>query len=372
MLCWTACSEDDNSGQTPPGPEPPVVTLAAGDADRTSLSFTINPAHARTCAYSYVRKGETLPDADEVLASGEKAEAAKSSTVTLSGLEPDTDYMILAAVSGEGGKALSEPLAMRTLEGEPEPEPDPDLTFTATSASAKAYGTTNYALTLGDEAYEFRFDLYTESLPYLPSGVYVPSADASAGTFSLDERFTYFKEGASENLSLEDGKVEIEFDESAYTYVIRVDVTAADGRRIAAVYEGAVAGIVKPELDIELKTVSMVNPKDDGDFYVKFSGRNMSVGLEFIFDPALGSAVPAGLYSVGSEMTEGTLFSTSYVELWGDENFADDTYYLNDGSLEVETDGDGNYKISGTVFGKGSGSDRTLRFNITYEGRLEE
>lgn len=114
-LSTTACSDDNNST---PGSEPPVVTLTEGEAAQTTLSFTINPSNAETCSYVYVQEGETLPDADEVLASGTKAEATKPSTVTISDLEPETNYIILAAVAGEGGKAISEPLPMTTLERE--------------------------------------------------------------------------------------------------------------------------------------------------------------------------------------------------------------------------------------------------------------
>lgn len=108
----SSCSDDDNTG-----PERnPAVKLTAGTATDTSVTFTIAPEDATQCAYMYVKKGEAVPAASEILSKGKAVAVDRVSPVELSGLDPVTTYTI-AAVSASGQRAGQvATLDMTTLE----------------------------------------------------------------------------------------------------------------------------------------------------------------------------------------------------------------------------------------------------------------
>jgi len=96
----------------------PTVSLAAGEPAVDALAFTLTSADAGKVAYICVKAGGTVPAAAEILSSGVEAEAGKIVSCTVSDLEPDTEYTIVAAASdlGGGNPATSEPLSMKTLQ----------------------------------------------------------------------------------------------------------------------------------------------------------------------------------------------------------------------------------------------------------------
>lgn len=107
----TACKDDEPS--VPAGSQPSVM-LTAGETGETTLSFTVTPGDAEACAWICLKKNEVLPDAVGVFINGTVIDAQQSVTVTAEGLDASTDYVILAAVSGNDTRVLSDPLEMRT------------------------------------------------------------------------------------------------------------------------------------------------------------------------------------------------------------------------------------------------------------------
>ena len=93
----TSCKDDPEN----PAPEP-EVTLTAGAATETSVSFTVTPVHADRCAWTYGLKGDAAPDAAAIFANGTAVSADQPSDVTIPDLTPGTTYVAYAvAASGE-------------------------------------------------------------------------------------------------------------------------------------------------------------------------------------------------------------------------------------------------------------------------------
>jgi len=113
-VCAFACvfagcsdSTDDEGG----GIEPvvPSVKIESVAAEGNTLTFTVTPVNAASCAYVCYAEGAAKQDAAAILASGKAADAAKPSEVTVSDLEYNTTYCVAAAVeSTTGDVAMTE------------------------------------------------------------------------------------------------------------------------------------------------------------------------------------------------------------------------------------------------------------------------
>lgn len=125
-ITFFSCSSGENGEPEPPVLQP-TVSLVASEVSETSLTLTIEPKNAKNCAYTYIKKGEKLPSAETVLASGTQVSASKSSTVTIDKLEGATGYIIIAAVLGEESTAFGQ-LEMTTKEA-PKPLKSHTLVF---------------------------------------------------------------------------------------------------------------------------------------------------------------------------------------------------------------------------------------------------
>ena len=94
------------------------MNLTKGAAGYYELNFTVTTKGAVACSYVCMKEGETLPAADEILASGTAvATLNAASAEKITGLESNTEYRIVAAVKGgDGSTKLSEPLEMSTTD----------------------------------------------------------------------------------------------------------------------------------------------------------------------------------------------------------------------------------------------------------------
>lgn len=123
VLALVGCQEDDKLANV-------KAVLTAGEATGTTLSFTVTPENAETCAYLYYENGVATPDAKMVLANGVAVDAKAASTVTISDLTPSTEYNIVAAVGSGEAAVLSNVLKMSTTAAA-----DPVVTLEAGSAT---------------------------------------------------------------------------------------------------------------------------------------------------------------------------------------------------------------------------------------------
>lgn len=113
-LSLASCSDNDDAPVIKP-----TVAVTAGEADQTTLTFTITPENAEKCAWVCLEAGEEVPTAEEILANdANEASATEPTTVEVTDLTPDTEYLIVAAVSNNDGKntAVSEHVLIKTKE----------------------------------------------------------------------------------------------------------------------------------------------------------------------------------------------------------------------------------------------------------------
>lgn len=87
----------------------PSVKIESGAVEGNTLTFTVTPVNAASCAYVCYAEGSAKQDAAAILASGKAVDAAKPSEVTVSDLEYHTTYCVAAAVkSATGDVAMTE------------------------------------------------------------------------------------------------------------------------------------------------------------------------------------------------------------------------------------------------------------------------
>ncbi len=104
-------------GRRPRIPEipPPSVKLSAAAPTARTLSFKLVPENASSAAYTCVKADSGIPDAAAVLGGGTKAAPDAEGVYTVEGLEPDTRYTVVAAVSDGADETAAERLEMTTL-----------------------------------------------------------------------------------------------------------------------------------------------------------------------------------------------------------------------------------------------------------------
>lgn len=81
----------------------PSIQITPGEVTETSVSFTLAPENADQARYVVVEASQTVPSAEEILASGKEADASQTAEYTEEGLTADTDYVIAAAAKGADG-----------------------------------------------------------------------------------------------------------------------------------------------------------------------------------------------------------------------------------------------------------------------------
>lgn len=94
LLGVTACNPEEEVKQ-------PTVTLTAGEASATSITFTATTENATQAAWMVVPASETAPTADDVLANGRSLQVNKAETITVPNLNPSTAYTVAVVAVGE-------------------------------------------------------------------------------------------------------------------------------------------------------------------------------------------------------------------------------------------------------------------------------
>lgn len=99
LACLSLFSCEEKEPETPDTPVEPTVSISlVGEAKTTSVDFTLTPANAESVAWQIVEAGETVPTAEEILASGHSA-GTDTATYTADGLTPETSYVLAAAAA---------------------------------------------------------------------------------------------------------------------------------------------------------------------------------------------------------------------------------------------------------------------------------
>lgn len=153
LACLSLFSCEEKQPETPDTPDTPVEPTVSislvGEAKTTSIDFSLTPANAESVAWQIVEAGETVPTAEEILASGHSA-GTETATYTADGLTPETSYVLAAAAANGdlyssvatldvttlaegGGEVIAPTVAVESVR----PKRD-GLTFTYTHEDAEA------------------------------------------------------------------------------------------------------------------------------------------------------------------------------------------------------------------------------------------
>ena len=130
VVGFTGCDDKEDPVET----VYPRVTLTEGPVSGSSVTFSAIPSNAVACACLCVEDGAVEPSAEDILKSGEALPADRETTRTVSGLKPETGYVILAAASNREAVSLVAKLKMTTTKG----GVAEDATVVLTAGEAKA------------------------------------------------------------------------------------------------------------------------------------------------------------------------------------------------------------------------------------------
>lgn len=248
LLSLSSCNKDPESEG-----KDLAVTLEKGEATETTLAFTVNPSNAEKCAYWYGTTDETVPSADDIIASGTPVGVSEKTSVVIEDLAPSTEYVIVAAVSRKGELLISEPLEMATTGKE-------FMLLDAVYSDANSAGAGNYSIALGNadvnENWEpaevgdmfVSLELYNErdSDPInavLPDGEYSPGSDKSPFTWDPSASYLCIRiddtaEGVK-YMPFVSGAVKVARNGNSYS--INVDLTLLEGgENITVSYDGPI------------------------------------------------------------------------------------------------------------------------------------
>lgn len=142
---FTACGSDEPTPDPAPTEKEATVTIEAGEAGETAISFTITSTNATEVKYlvSTEATGVTL----EQIKGGKSATANTAAKLTENELTAETDYFIYAAASNSEQKwTLAKSVKMTTKEGgvNPEPNQTEEVTFEVNLVSATASSDGSY------------------------------------------------------------------------------------------------------------------------------------------------------------------------------------------------------------------------------------
>ncbi len=180
-LAFTACGEDPIDTPAGPTTKPvPTVTLAAGEAAETSLSFTVTTKDAELVKWAMVPQSLT-PTAESILENGTEVAANTTVTVEVPDLMSDCEYLIYAAAKNADHTKLSEVLKMKTLKNEDPGNDNPGdeaetfemLPTHAATEVTEGEELDNYNITFSDSENDMTLtlNLYTAH-GYTPEGLF--------------------------------------------------------------------------------------------------------------------------------------------------------------------------------------------------------
>lgn len=113
MTLFSVGCSSDSTEQVSPTPVTPSVSLQADQSGETTLKFTLTPTNAQQVAWLCLSREEAIPTAEQILSRGNQASATAQTQQSVEGLNPDTEYLIVAAAKRDNTTATAQ-LRMRT------------------------------------------------------------------------------------------------------------------------------------------------------------------------------------------------------------------------------------------------------------------
>lgn len=255
------CSCDDNKEPSPDSDDFVTLSLTAGEATESTLSFMIESTeNADLVAYSCITEDQTVPDAAALFENGTTSEPGTKQHL-IENLDANTSYIIVAAAKAGELTSRVKTIKMQTLKST-------NVTFTPLKATSSV-GSAYYAGIITNEL-TGQYHLYLSTFPFddhgvptgagmlfcislhadraqdpnnasLPTGHYTLSNDYSAGTVDISWsswRITDDKGQISEKGFFTYADVELENKNGQYHIVVRT--TNEEDESFEVTYDGPV------------------------------------------------------------------------------------------------------------------------------------
>lgn len=319
---------------TPDNTEKMKVSVTAGTADVTELTFTVSSENVTSCAWMCVEDGTTVPSGTDIMSKGKTTFANTEAQVKATGLKDNTTYVIVAAGMDEDGEvATSAPVRMTTLVKPAEPA--------VTITDGKVDGSTYTFKVNPADAQKCAYKLYRKNEnatadDVLSTGTEVSATEVTTVTLENLEDGEYFVVAAAQN-------GDIKSLSSKVTFIINTAL---------------------PEYTINPTRVWKQGTYNNGKehlvhfYFIDNVGTTAHLALDFII-PSANDYVPAGTYEFGGEASsrldpEYTRLEIDADHLYGGSEFLSgsvsvvikDGTYTFDVNLTRKTD---EYQYSGHV-----------------------
>lgn len=313
-----------------PGPEvnPPVVTVTAGEAGITTLSFTITPENAEQCAWVCLEPESEIPTAETILAKTDNAvSATEATTVEISDLLPNTEYIIFAAVGNSDAVVMSDPVSMKTLD-------EDGVRFHEAIAEVHP-GSSIVTFIEESGTYQLSFLFYYDSdAKHLPAGTYtIGGSSETPGTIDGDVDYTQLRLLKEDKIvAINGGTVNVEVRNNG-TYNIVAEFTT-DAGEFKTLFTGDIDGL-NLSYNFTATSAKYLNFTDGvpGEFRIRLNGENCQLVLD-LFANSGAAALPEGVYTVGAGTAPGTIGSNSYIDIFASPYSMHETFVK--GTVDVK------------------------------------
>ena len=241
----------------------PAVTITKGEVTATTITFTVTATDAAECAYLLYGEGELSPE--RILSDGVAIEGNGRPT-TVTGLTPETTYLVVAAARNSEGAVMTSIISLKTAKSSgnddkpelPPHDPDAKVLEIERTTQGRWYDNTNYYVTLVATTGErLTLDFYTISetmSSYLPYGNYIVNATMDAYTICSDSSFILLspEDDVEDGHFFTDGIVNISVRDGLYTLAFQLTYEV-DGLSyiVEGEYNGLLSGAAVPEGDNE-------------------------------------------------------------------------------------------------------------------------
>lgn len=261
---------------TPDNTEKMSVSVTAGTADVTELTFTVSSENVTNCAWMCVEDGTTVPSGTDIMQKGKSVFANTDASAKATGLKDNTVYVIVAAAMDEADNILtSTPVKMTTLEKPAEPK-------VTLSDDAVEGSTFSFKITPAD-AEKCAYKLYKKSQSakvddVLSTGTEVSATESTTVTLENLEDGEYFVVAAVQN-------GDIKSLSSKVTFIINTAL---------------------PDYTINPTRAYKQGTYNNGKehlvhfYFIDNVGTTAHLALDFII-PSANDYVPAGTYEFGGE-----------------------------------------------------------------------
>ncbi|MDE7411757.1 MAG: hypothetical protein K2M94_06935 [Paramuribaculum sp.] len=318
-----------------------AVTVTAGIAKQNSLSFTVTPTNAETCAWACIEEGEAIPTAEEILANKENVvNVTEATKVEVANLKSNTKYTIVAAASKGTTTVLSKQVSMLTISIDAIVMEGCQVVLSGGWGSEPRDAGLTFWIGDAPDSFLTIPVLFDNQYRYLPAGTYPVNDSGEAGTANnanTSDITIFYYNGAE--YAITDGTMNIELKDEVYNIDFEFN-TEDDSFRV--IYKGKIEGMA---FFFDLSTLSTarrtrVKGEADGEYSINFLDNELttSLTLDFFADPT-STTLPAGTYTVSTGTTPNSIGPASELSITNPKS----TYTFATGTVVVTKSNDDIY-----------------------------